>query len=343
MQTTNTDECDHGASCESFEFQMRCKSTGSPSPRHPGPRRPERRSGSNSPSERRSLGDIFNDNSLMQTRDGDPSVSQMRCHEGVILSEHDGSGDMPIRSKDAWKLTKTKTGATNFPQEIDFVRGTVHEPRHHNHHQDTRKQVLEEIESEMRAQHPATPATDTYSINTQLDDSACQYEFQRYGAPLPSSATRPHRPSPTPQAVGDKGSFQLDATNTPSSKARPQIIPKLTPVPVALESPCLGALEPSRADDARVSMSSSGVDMRPTTPRRSPPNEWPEHAKSGSTLNKLIREASEDAALILVNLPSPTDDPENAETYMSYIAAMVKGIEKKVVFVHGSGQEVWTV
>eukprot|EP00668_Euglena_longa_P035047 GGOE01045015.1.p1 GENE.GGOE01045015.1~~GGOE01045015.1.p1 ORF type:complete len:1030 (-),score=323.02 GGOE01045015.1:171-3164(-) len=63
-------------------------------------------------------------------------------------------------------------------------------------------------------------------------------------------------------------------------------------------------------------------------------------SSSSNALNKLIRSKSKDAQLVVVNLPDPIRNIP-PPIYMNYCEDLVKGI-RRVLFVHGTGNEVWT-
>ena len=59
-------------------------------------------------------------------------------------------------------------------------------------------------------------------------------------------------------------------------------------------------------------------------------------------LNAKIRERSANSQLIILNLPDPDRKArERPENYMRYTEMLTKGLDR-VLFVHGTGREVWT-
>ena len=65
-------------------------------------------------------------------------------------------------------------------------------------------------------------------------------------------------------------------------------------------------------------------------------------ASGPAALNKIIRGKSQDARLVIVNLPDPDAIVmRNPSAYARYIEALVKGLPR-VIFVHGTGREVYT-
>jgi hypothetical protein len=69
---------------------------------------------------------------------------------------------------------------------------------------------------------------------------------------------------------------------------------------------------------------------------------WVEDASGPAALNKIIRGKSQDARLVIVNLPDPDAIVmRNPSAYARYIEALVKGLPR-VIFVHGTGREVYT-
>lgn len=60
---------------------------------------------------------------------------------------------------------------------------------------------------------------------------------------------------------------------------------------------------------------------------------------SSSNLNQLIKGKSKDSQLVVLNLPDPLRNIP-PEAYMEYCEGIVKGI-RRVLFVHGTGNEVW--
>ena len=59
-------------------------------------------------------------------------------------------------------------------------------------------------------------------------------------------------------------------------------------------------------------------------------------------LNVIISEQSRDAQLVIVNLPDPDAIVmQNPSAYARYTEAIVRGLPR-VIFVHGTGREVYT-
>jgi hypothetical protein len=59
-------------------------------------------------------------------------------------------------------------------------------------------------------------------------------------------------------------------------------------------------------------------------------------------LNRIISEQSRDAQLVIVNLPDPDAIVmQNPSAYARYTEAIVRGLPR-VIFVHGTGREVYT-
>ena len=80
---------------------------------------------------------------------------------------------------------------------------------------------------------------------------------------------------------------------------------------------------------------------RPETPAEAPAS-WVTDASGPAALNRIIREKSEDAQLVIVNLPDPDSlVMANPAAYARYVEAIVRGLPR-VVYVHGTGREVYT-
>ena len=72
------------------------------------------------------------------------------------------------------------------------------------------------------------------------------------------------------------------------------------------------------------------------------PASWVTDASGPAALNRIIREKSEDAQLVIVNLPDPDSlVMANPAAYARYVEAIVRGLPR-VVYVHGTGREVYT-
>jgi hypothetical protein len=72
------------------------------------------------------------------------------------------------------------------------------------------------------------------------------------------------------------------------------------------------------------------------------PTSWVTDASGPAALNRIIREKSEDAQLVIVNLPDPDSlVMANPAAYARYVEAIVRGLPR-VVYVHGTGREVYT-
>ena len=83
---------------------------------------------------------------------------------------------------------------------------------------------------------------------------------------------------------------------------------------------------------------------RAETPTVTPPPvaSWVTDASGPAALNRIIREKSEDAQLVIVNLPDPDSlVMANPAAYARYVEAIVRGLPR-VVYVHGTGREVYT-
>ena len=83
---------------------------------------------------------------------------------------------------------------------------------------------------------------------------------------------------------------------------------------------------------------------RAETPTIAPPAaaSWVTDASGPAALNRIIREKSEDAQLVIVNLPDPDAlVMANPAAYARYVEAIVRGLPR-VVYVHGTGREVYT-
>ena len=83
---------------------------------------------------------------------------------------------------------------------------------------------------------------------------------------------------------------------------------------------------------------------RVLTPTIAPPAaaSWVTDASGPAALNRIIREKSEDAQLVIVNLPDPDAlVMANPAAYARYVEAIVRGLPR-VVYVHGTGREVYT-
>jgi hypothetical protein len=98
-----------------------------------------------------------------------------------------------------------------------------------------------------------------------------------------------------------------------------------------------------------VSFSAGKDETRVYTPRVETPTiappaaaSWVTDASGPAALNRIIREKSEDAQLVIVNLPDPDSlVMANPAAYARYVEAIVRGLPR-VVYVHGTGREVYT-
>ena len=98
-----------------------------------------------------------------------------------------------------------------------------------------------------------------------------------------------------------------------------------------------------------VSFSAGKDETRVYTPRAETPTiappaaaSWVTDASGPAALNRIIREKSEDAQLVIVNLPDPDAlVMANPAAYARYVEAIVRGLPR-VVYVHGTGREVYT-
>jgi hypothetical protein len=120
------------------------------------------------------------------------------------------------------------------------------------------------------------------------------------------------------------------------------------PVPSATKKP-----PPEKPKKAKRSVSFGGNDETRTftTTETPPPNvtiaahtdesSWVTDAQGPAALNRIIREKSEDAQLVIVNLPDPDSlVMANPAAYARYVEAIVRGLPR-VVYVHGTGREVY--
>ena len=97
-----------------------------------------------------------------------------------------------------------------------------------------------------------------------------------------------------------------------------------------------------------VSFSAGKDETRVYTPRVETPTiappaaaSWVTDASGPAALNRIIREKSEDAQLVIVNLPDPDSlVMANPAAYARYVEAIVRGLPR-VVYVHGTGREVY--
>jgi len=91
-------------------------------------------------------------------------------------------------------------------------------------------------------------------------------------------------------------------------------------------------------------------EMRMYTPARNSPTNlivpqpdasWVTDASGPAALNRIIREKSSDAQLVIVNLPDPDSlVMANPAAYARYVEHIVRGLPR-VVYVHGTGREVY--
>jgi hypothetical protein len=80
----------------------------------------------------------------------------------------------------------------------------------------------------------------------------------------------------------------------------------------------------------------------PTAVTPPAPASWVTDASGPAALNRIIREKSADAQLVIVNLPDPDSlVMANPAAYARYVEAIVRGLPR-VVYVHGTGREVYT-
>ena len=103
----------------------------------------------------------------------------------------------------------------------------------------------------------------------------------------------------------------------------------------------------SKVKDRRTSVSFSTspdevVIQTQTPPPAAKPAEASWMEQGPGALNAIIRETSKDAQLVIVNLPDPDAIVmQNPSAYARYTEAIVRGLPR-VIFVHGTGREVYT-
>ena len=165
----------------------------------------------------------------------------------------------------------------------------------------------------------------------------------------PAMPTIPGSPATPAREAASAEEVRLDLSASDAKDERAEkTTAKATPL-VTSENENENEAKPSRRKRA-VSFSAGKDETHVYTPHAETPTavtppaptSWVTDASGPAALNRIIREKSEDAQLVIVNLPDPDSlVMANPAAYARYVEAIVRGLPR-VVYVHGTGREVYT-
>ncbi|KAK3232885.1 hypothetical protein CYMTET_56789 [Cymbomonas tetramitiformis] len=191
-----------------------------------------------------------------------------------------------------------------FPQMVDFAQGVRHQSRESHKTDLTRHRSLEDVFRPVSVK--LTPAPDD---GEHLDELKIEIE-------LPSTRR------------------SSDSVFRPTSIELVDTL-KEDPPKVDVNESAIVEVEREDTPDENSGVKDESEDTEVFDLTR----EWPDHPPD--KLNALILNKSKEASLVIINLPDPKTNLDVLQ-YMQYVESMVDGLHR-VLFVHGCGQEVWSL
>jgi amino acid transporter len=230
-----------------------------------------------------------------------------------------------------------------FPSEIDLVQGLDH--------RDVENTLLARRRHDRRSNDSADASPYEHaSLSSIFDMSSVSGEKPAKPPLAPIADDSPRPPPAAAAAEAEAGEGAADARPSVSSVTSDDVIiveeeeADTNPPAVRKRSKSVGFVD----NDVTASYSPA---PQPAATKKTDAaaaaaaaaaGGWVEDASGPAALNKIIRGKSQDARLVIVNLPDPDAIVmRNPSAYARYIEALVKGLPR-VIFVHGTGREVYT-
>jgi len=183
---------------------------------------------------------------------------------------------------------------------------------------------------------------DMAAVATKPEEKAGTKESETNGgslSPIPGTPTGEVRVRVRDEEDGEPSGVKSDEVRVAigdsgdgGSENAPPTAEILSPKPRTKKAVSFGAEDVTRTYSPRP--------LTPVVPEAT--TSWVTDASSAEALNRIIREKSGDARLVIVNLPDPDAIVmANPTAYAKYTEQIVDGLER-VIFVHGTGREVYT-
>jgi amino acid transporter len=302
----------------------------------------------------------------VRTHDGLSSLTGSATHSGAETPERNASGAStppdprtrsPTRppgspendSRDASQREGAPSKASSmkhaFPSEIDML--VAHADVEGEETMDIRhlrRNSMAPGEANPMAQGHASLASifDMAAVATKPEEKAGTKESETNGgslSPIPGTPTGEVRVRVRDEEDGEPSGVKSDEVRVAigdsgdgGSETAPPTAEILSPKPRTKKAVSFGAEDVTRTYSPRP--------LTPVVPEAT--TSWVTDASSAEALNRIIREKSGDARLVIVNLPDPDAIVmANPTAYAKYTEQIVDGLER-VIFVHGTGREVYT-